>query len=515
VITGTVNPAATGTLSNTATVTPSTGTAASATDNDNLANLSITKVDNAGGSSITPSTGNVTPGQSLTYDVVVSNTGTGSVTGATIADPLPANFTSGSWTATATGGATGFSASGTGNIDDTSVNMPAGSTITYVVTGTVSAGAAGTVLSNTATVTPTGGTAKSATDNDNVNGVPNLTITKVDNAGGSSITPSTGNVIPGQTLTYTIVVSNTGTGAVPAASITDPFPSNFTGATWTAAASGGATGFSASGTGNIDDTAVDLPAGSTITYVVTGTVSAAATGTLSNTATVTPNGGTAKTATDNDNLANLSITKVDNVGGSSITGAIGDLTPPGTVTYTVVVSNTGTGNVTEATIADPMPSQISSDSWTAAGTGGASGFATSGNGNIDQTDVSLPAGSTITYTITANVNAVGDVETMANTATVTPPVGTFKSATDTITLFEQIEVASPSVSSAASPAVASSNTSNASSTSSSTALNAAAVDAALAGGNGGGSSTTNSVTSNSAALTDAALLSLKGTLLGL
>jgi uncharacterized repeat protein (TIGR01451 family) len=65
------------------------------------------------------------PGQTLTYTVVVSNTGTSNVTGATVTDPIPADLTSDTWTATPSGGATGYSPSGTGNIDDTFRFRPA------------------------------------------------------------------------------------------------------------------------------------------------------------------------------------------------------------------------------------------------------------------------------------------------------------------------------------------------------------------------------------------------------
>ena len=434
-ITGTVSGTATGTLSNTATVTPPGGTAKTATDNDNLADLTITKVDNAGGSSITPSTGNVAPGQSLTYTIVVSNTGPGNVTGATITDPIPADLAGDTWTASSTGSAaaSGFATSGSGNINQSGVNLPAGSAITYVVTGTVvvPAGAITSTISNTATVDPPVGTPKTATDTDNL---IDLTITKVDNAGGSSITPSTGNVTPGQSLTYTVVVSNTGPGNLTGGTITDPIPSDITGATWTAASTGSATatGFATSGSGNIDQTGVNLPADSAITYTITGTVSGTATGTLSNTATVAPPVGTPKTATDTDNLADLSITKVDNAGGSSITPSTGNVLQDQSLTYTVVISNSGPGSVSGATITDPIPSDISGDTWTAASTGGvaATGFATSGSGNINQTGVNLPADSAITYTITGTVSSTA-TGTFSNSATVTPPVGTPKTATDT------------------------------------------------------------------------------------
>ncbi len=391
---------------------------------DPINGLSITKIDNAGGSSITDTTGNVKTGQSLTYTVVVTNTGTAAATGVTIADPVPSDVTGDTWTATSTGGATGFATSGSGNINQTGVSMPAGSTITYTITGTVLSTATGT-FSNTATVTPSGGLTIPATDTDNL---PNLSITKSDNAGGSS--PSTvGNVTPGQTLIYTITVSNTGPGSVSGASVTDPLPSSLTNASYTTTLNGGATDSNPSGTGvtNISDS-VNLPVGSSIVYTVTGTVSLTATTMLSNTATVT-SGSTTKTATDTDTLINLSITKSDNAGGSS-PSTVGNVIPGQSLTYTVVVGNSGPETATGTTISDTNLSSIfTSDSWTAMTTGGATGFATSGTGNINQTGVTMPAGSTITYTITGTVNPTA-TGTLSNTATVTSG-STSKTATDT------------------------------------------------------------------------------------
>ena len=57
--------------------------------------------------------------------------------------------------------------------------------------------------------------------------------------------------------------------------IRDSFPSAFTGVTYTATQSGGAFGFNASGSGNINNT-VTMPAGSKITYKATDTISASA-----------------------------------------------------------------------------------------------------------------------------------------------------------------------------------------------------------------------------------------------
>ena len=69
------------------------------------------------------------------------------------------------------------------------------------------------------------------------------------------------------------------------------------------------------------------------------------TGAPTNSATVTPGAGTAKFATDTDNLANLLVTKSDNVGGPSKCYVV----PGQSLTYTIVVSNTGLGNATGVT----------------------------------------------------------------------------------------------------------------------------------------------------------------------
>ena len=104
------------------------------------------------------------------------------------------------------------------------------------------------------------------------------------------------------------MVTNAGPSTVTGASVTDVFPNSLTGVTYTAAATGGATGFtSGTGPGNINDT-VTMPSGSTITYTVHATVSPAATGTVSDTASVTAPAGVTdptpanNTATDTDTV---------------------------------------------------------------------------------------------------------------------------------------------------------------------------------------------------------------------
>ncbi len=244
-----------------------------------------------------------------------------------------------------------------------------------------------------------------------------LSITKTD---GVTV------AIPGGSVTYTIVASNAGPGAVTGATVADTFPAVLT-CTWTCAGAGGGT-CTASGSGNISDS-VNLPVGGSVTYTAICGVSIAATGTLSNTATVSssvsdPVPGN-NSATDTDTvapLADASITKTDGVS---------NVSPGGNTTYTVTASNAGPA-ATAATVADTFPATLTC-TWTCLGAGGGT-CAASGSGNISDATVSLPSGGSVTYTVPCTVSPSAS-GTIVNTATVTTvevdPTPANNSATDT------------------------------------------------------------------------------------
>jgi uncharacterized repeat protein (TIGR01451 family) len=102
--TTTINPSATGSISNTVTVSPPAGTTDpnpgnnSATDSDTLtpqADLSITKTDGVV---------SVVPGGGTTYNIMVTNNGPSTAVGATVTDLFPAAITAANWTAVASAG---------------------------------------------------------------------------------------------------------------------------------------------------------------------------------------------------------------------------------------------------------------------------------------------------------------------------------------------------------------------------------------------------------------------------
>jgi uncharacterized repeat protein (TIGR01451 family) len=297
-ITLVLQPKAVGTITNKANVTAnepdSDPTDNSATESTTITAASDVKV------TVTDGKTAAVAGQKNTYTIKVTNIGPTDVTGVLVSDIFPATFTGVTFVATQSGGGSGFTASGSGNINDT-VTMPSSSVITYTATGTTSPAATDTI-SNTATATvPSGVTDpnlanNSATDQDTITIKADLKVT---------VTDGKTTAAAGQKNAYTIKVTNAGPSNIINATVSDNFPPTFTGVTYTATQSGGASGFAANGSGNISDT-LTMPSGSNITYKATGTISASATGTLSNTATVTaPNGST------DPNLANNSATDTD------------------------------------------------------------------------------------------------------------------------------------------------------------------------------------------------------------
>jgi LPXTG-site transpeptidase (sortase) family protein len=415
-----VASSATGDLTNTVTIshpadsTPDDNTASDTDTQHSQADLYVTKTDGQ------PT---YTPGVGLTYTVVVGNNGPSDVSGAVVSDTRPAQVTSWTWTCAGTsGGASGCDGDNTNPATFTdTVDLPAGSSITYSVTVTIPFSATGNLVNTVTVAAPSGVTDpksgnNTASDTDTPNPQADLSVTKDD-----SVT----QYIPGGTLTYTITVTNAGPSDALGVSVTDNIPAQFTSWTWTCfSSSGGASGCTPySGSGNFTDS-IDLagPFPSSITYQVVAQVASSATGNLTNTVTIshpadsTPDDNTASDTDTPNPQADLTVTKDDGVT---------VIAPDSTITYTIIVTNTGPSDANGATVSDPKPSQI--DTWTwvcTASSGGATGCDGYGPGNADFSDtVNLPAGSSIKYTVTAHIDASATSGTLTNTVTVTPPGG--------------------------------------------------------------------------------------------
>ncbi len=173
------------------------------------------------------------PGQIVTYTIKIWNKGPNAVTGSTVADTFPILAGGGSWTysCVASGSATcgalptiatsGTSVSAaTGSLPVNNIATPPtlGSFLTVTVSTTTPSGQVG-ALSNTATITPPGGVTdpvpgnNSESDTNSPNPRAGVTITKSD---GATV------ALPGTSVVYSIVVSNSGPSDANNAIVTDP-----------------------------------------------------------------------------------------------------------------------------------------------------------------------------------------------------------------------------------------------------------------------------------------------------
>ena len=285
------------------------------------------------------------PNTTLTYTVSVVNNGPDSAQTPTVTDHLPA-------------GATFISATGTGwNC------AQAAGVVTCTSAKDVPLGPAPditikiTTPSNATSVTNTADVSSPTTDPDMTNNHATVTTSLGPVADLSVIKDSNPNpYVPGQTLTYTVTVTNAGPSDVTGAKVDDTLPAVLAGAgfTWICSTplpnACGAT----SGAGDIHTT-VNLLNGSQAIFTLTGTVPSNTTGAFTNSATVTPPPGTndpntSNNTDDNNNPANvtadLAITKVSSPN---------PYVPGQILTYTVTVTNNGPSDVTGAKVSDPLP----------------------------------------------------------------------------------------------------------------------------------------------------------------
>jgi uncharacterized repeat protein (TIGR01451 family) len=252
----TVSPSATGTISNTATVTsPTDTTPANNSDTETTsvntsADVFVTKAD---------SPDPVTAGNNLTYTITVGNAGPSAAQSVSLSDTLPANTTFVSVTQTS---GPAFTCAGGATVTCSIATLAAGASATFDVVVTVSPSATGTI-SNTATVTsPTDTTPanNSDTETTSVNTSADVFVTKAD---------SPDPVTAGNNLTYTITVGNAGPSAAQSVSLSDTLPAN---TTFVSVTQTSGPAFTCAGGATVSCSIATLAAGASATFDVVVTV---------------------------------------------------------------------------------------------------------------------------------------------------------------------------------------------------------------------------------------------------
>jgi uncharacterized repeat protein (TIGR01451 family) len=162
----------------------------------------------------------LTPGDTVTYTLTAVNAGDKTATGVVVSDDFPeqAYFAYGGCS---TGSGSCSQASGVLSWNIGSLSPGQAATLIYTMTVGASAPIGITTLNNSAAAIYGGGGTGSAASNTvtvSVSTNPNLAMTK-------TVAPA-GTRAPGDTLTYALSVTNTGSGAATGVVVTDPVPAN-------------------------------------------------------------------------------------------------------------------------------------------------------------------------------------------------------------------------------------------------------------------------------------------------
>jgi len=411
-LTGTIDPNATGLLTNIVTVAPPGGTTDTNSANDTATDTDTTPVADLA-VTVTDGTATVVAGTSNAYIITVTNNGPDTVTSLTVTDTIPAALLNPNFAPSA-----GAYDTNTGVWSG--LSLASGQSVTLTLTGTIDPNATGTI-SNTVTVAPPAGTTDTnsandtATDNDTTP-VADLAVTMTD---------GTATAARGTSNTYTITVTNNGPDTVSSLTLADTIPAALLNPNFAPSAGAYDTNTGAwSG--------LNLATGQSVTMTLTGTIDPNATGTISNTVTVAPPAGTTDTnsandtATDNDTLTgptDLSVT---------ITNAATTLVPGSVDTYTITVANNGANTVSSFDLIDTIPDALLNATF------GSPSAGSYDRGSGHWSNLSLANGQSVSITLSGVVGIT--TGTLATTVTVSAPAGMTDTnlgnnvATDTDTL---------------------------------------------------------------------------------
>jgi uncharacterized repeat protein (TIGR01451 family) len=370
----------------------------------------------------------VAAGSNVTYTQVVTNNGPSAADNATLVDPIPANM--GLVSVSAPAGWSCISPGATGSLVCTNSDMAGSTSGTFTLVMQVASGTAnGTVITETASVSSSASDPNSANNTATVSTVVGatakgeLTVTNV---------ASPNPVAAGSPITYTQVVTNTGTAAATTATFNETTPTNTTFASITPPAGWSCTGFPPQCTNP------SVAAGSSGTFKVVYTVGGAVANgtTISDTATVNAAnqafGANAATATD--------VVGAGTQAGLVLTTAA----TPGTVlsgndiTYTQTITNNGPSAATTASFTEVTPTNTTFASVSAPVGWTCTTPAVGATGTVNCTDPSMAPGTSADIIVVLNVAPAIAAGTITATSSVTATNVVNTSTTTTATLVTMV-----------------------------------------------------------------------------
>ena len=350
----------------------------------------------------------VTAGGIITYTQVVTNNGPSAADNATLVEAVPANTTFASMAAPAGWSCTTPPVGSTGNVVCTNLNMGGSTAATFSPVVRVNSGTAnGTVITNTATVS------SSVSDPNSSNNIA-VAATIVGTTAGAQLSgtnvASPNPVVAGSNITYIQVVTNTGSLAASAATITEATPANTTPVSFS-----GASGWTCTSP-PVSCTNPSVAAGSFSTFTAVYQVAAGtAAGTIiTDTATVNAAnqafGANSAIATD---VVASSAVQADLALSTSATPL--SVFAGNDITYIQSITNNGPGAASGVSFLEPVPANTTFASVSAPAGWTCTTPAVGGTGNVTCTNPSLA--------LSASANIIVVVNT-ASTVLATPITAT-------------------------------------------------------------------------------------------
>jgi len=392
-----------------ATITANSSVSSSGTTDPYSTNNSTTVVTNVAAVCDLAVTNSGTPnpvavGGTITYTQVVTNTGPSNCTTATLTEPYPNNTTF----ASLASAPAGWTCTTTSPISCTNPSVAPGSSTTFTLKMTVSAGSVPIV--DTVTVA-------SATHDTNLANNTATVTTGVSIAGDADLSISNSGspnpVTAGNNITYTQTVINGGPAAATTVNLTETLPTGTTAVSLT-----GSAGWTCN-LGTLTCTIGSLAANATASFSFVVGVSATATAG----STITQTGSVSSSTTDanpGNNSASASVVVAGSANLSiSNTASPVPVQAGNNITYTQVLTNSGPSSAATATITEVTPPGTTFSSITYPA-GWLCTYPTLGStGTITCTNPSFAVG-TASFSVAVTVNATATPGTAINdTATVT------------------------------------------------------------------------------------------------
>ncbi|MEL7093613.1 MAG: DUF11 domain-containing protein, partial [Pseudomonadota bacterium] len=351
----------------------------------------------------------VVAGGSANLRYTISNlSATGALSSAAFTDDLSSLPTGTTFASTTSDGCSAtIGGTGTSSISISNVALAAGaSCVIDLAISIPGAAATGSFVSTTSGLTGTiGGLAVTGTAASDTLVINDVTLTFA-----KSFAPATVAVTETSVLTYTI--TNTSGAVAAALSFNDDIGTAVPGATLSNFQTT-CSGASGSGSSLLSFTGGSLPGGSSCTATVDVTIPLTGTaGAFTSTSSVLSSNGIELAPAAAAGLtvlagADVSVTKTDGV--TSVNAG-------NTVTYTIVASNAGPAPDPSVSLTDTFSSDLAC-TYTSVAAGGATGNTAAGAGDLSE-NLSMPAGSSVTYTASCTVSITAAAGTLSNTATV-------------------------------------------------------------------------------------------------